>query len=90
MPVMLRRGVSSVCGSAGLVAGGGKLDAKVRLWRPAQWHGGDTGAVVLDAPAKELAEPGYCFDLEVLPYTAEGSDVFALAGARYNAVRICL
>ena len=40
--------------------------------------------------AQTLHEPGYVFALTSLPDAKPGSQLFALACARYNTVRICL
>ena len=40
--------------------------------------------------SQTLREPGYVFDLAVLPDAQPGSELFALACARYNVVKICV
>ena len=45
---------------------------------------------VLTEAAQTLKEPGYVFGLVVLPDAKSGSQLYALAGARYNTVHICL
>ena len=37
-----------------------------------------------------LKEPGYVFDLKVLPDCEPGSQIYAVAGARYNIVKIVI
>jgi len=75
----------------GLVTGGGKRDATVKIWHPSQWNGEKEGAaMVLHEAAQSPLEPGYVFALTTLPDTKPGSTLFALAGAWYNRVKICL
>ena len=45
---------------------------------------------ILKEATRTLKEPGYVFGLTVLPDAATGSNLYALAGARYNTVKICL
>jgi hypothetical protein len=45
---------------------------------------------VLTASAQVLDDPGYVVALALLPDTKPGSQLYALAGARYNRVSICL
>lgn len=40
--------------------------------------------------SRKLKEPGYVFALTVVPDSKHGSELFALAAARYNVVKICL
>ena len=40
--------------------------------------------------AQVLDEPGYVFDVCVLPDLQEGSELFCLGCARYNVVKVCL
>jgi hypothetical protein len=45
---------------------------------------------VVNAAAQILKEPGYIVSAAILPDKKAGSTLFALAGARYNVVKICL
>ena len=78
----------------GLATGGGKHDGIVRVWGRSQWQSTPTdksGYVpVLRDAMQTLREPGYCFGLAILPDAKPGSQLFALACARYNTVKICL
>jgi len=87
--------------TGGLLSGGGKMDATVRVWEasvisPAfllqgEKEGGrveEEGPVLTDA--RKLEEPGYVFDLKVLPDSEPGSKIYAVAGARYNVVKIVI
>ena len=82
--------------NGGLATGGGKHDATVRVWGPfrRQAEGeaveGDNGQLQTVLEATTLEKLGYCLALKALPDTKPGSGLFALAGARYNVVRICL
>ena len=82
--------------AGGLATGGGKKDGKVQLWAPSQWAQQGGGQVIttpiptLGEPAFRLHKPGYCFAMVVLPDAKPGSDLFALAAARYAHVDICL
>ena len=54
---------------------------------------GDDNAIassVLRHPAQRLKDPGFVNALVTVMDTKPGSPFFALAGARYNAVKICL
>jgi len=104
-----------------LVTGGGKHDAKVKVWNRRQLEGQDStkeageneaamlekatqisletrsGAENANSPiqvilkaSQVLPEPGYIVSAAVLPDQKPGSGHFALAGARYNVVKICL
>eukprot|EP00931_Biecheleriopsis_adriatica_P108502 TRINITY_DN82831_c0_g1_i1.p1 TRINITY_DN82831_c0_g1~~TRINITY_DN82831_c0_g1_i1.p1 ORF type:complete len:614 (-),score=116.72 TRINITY_DN82831_c0_g1_i1:5-1846(-) len=78
----------------GLATGGGKHDASVRVWDPSLWqqaaNAAEAATTAVSQDAIKLKEPGYVFALEVLPDTKPGSQLFALAAARYNVVKICL
>ncbi len=50
----------------------------------------DRPPIIHTAAARRLAEPGYVLALACLRDTKPGSDHFALAGARYNLVKIVL
>lgn len=85
--------ITCICAipGGGLATGGGKRDATVKIWHPSQWNGETEGeAVVLHEAAQSPLEPGYVFALVTLPDTKPGSMLFALAGAWYNRVKICL
>lgn len=87
-----------------LATAGGKMDASVVVWDRAQWEdnqedvaseqgaAGESGQSrgALYNPAQRLQDPGFVNALIVVPDKKPGSSLFALAGARYNAVRICL
>ena len=86
-----------------IITGGGKKDAKVRVWHRSQWEpspapagggamapAGASTALVLTDAAQTLKEPGYSFALTVLPDAKPGSKHYALASGRYNLVQICL
>lgn len=51
---------------------------------------GDRSNPVVITEARVLKEPGYIFDACVLMDSKPGSSLFAIAGARYNVVKICL
>jgi WD40 repeat protein len=95
--------VISMCSlpNGGVVTGGGKMDGSCQVWLPEQWRaptkeeGVDDSTVpatplLLNKPAKRLHEPGYSFALVALPDAKAGSDLFALAAARYNQIHVCL
>ena len=50
----------------------------------------DNPVLLLTEASQALKEPGYVFRLAVLPDSTAGSNCYALAGARYNTVKICL
>ena len=55
--------------------------------------GGDVrvpAPLVLREPSQTLHEPGYIFGMAVLPDAQPGSQLFAVACARYNVIKICL
>lgn len=77
----------------GILTAGGRMDATVRLWKS------DTIVAALQADDEEihiltestqLKDPGYVFDLKVLPDSQPDSDVYAVAGARYNVIKIVI
>jgi len=86
----------------GLLTGGGKLDATVQLWSLSQLSAnnnimegdGEEGATneskELSKSSQTITTLGYVFALEILPDRMEGSSQFAIAGARYNTVKIIL
>merc|ERR1711920_277547 len=70
----------------GLATGGGKQDATVRIWETSQWQNATTEAsAAILSEASALKELGYVFALTVLLDAKPGSQLFALAAARYNA-----
>lgn len=95
-----------------LWTGGGKTDAKVKVWQQSQWDNnsvGESNEIVREAGGKEgtenddggvkilrpedgrtLSKPGYSFDFAVLPDLKPGSELYAVAAARYNTVKIVL
>ena len=88
-----------------LVTAGGRHDGTVRVWDRSTWHRETDGAALATAEedahgacavvavrdsAQTLKEFGYVFGLAILPDAKQGSELYALAGARYNTVRICL
>ena len=84
----------------GLLTAGGKMDATVRLWEPenvtmALQNMKSEDDENEDVPTFEdcriLKEPGYVFDLKVLPESnLKSSNVYAIAGARYNVIKIVI
>ena len=74
----------------GLLTGGGKLDATVKLWSRDQLdRDEDVVETKLLTEARKLEKPGYVFDMRVLP-DSRGSGAYAIACARYNVVKIIL
>ena len=51
--------------------------------------GGDIPILAAE-DGRTLSKPGYSFDLEVLPDLKPGSELFAVAAARYNTVKVVL
>ena len=87
--------------NGGILTGGGKMDATVRVWDAAALSPALRDKVVheedvVDQPvpvlseADKLDEPGYVFDLKVLPDSEPASCLYAIAGARYNVVKVIL
>ncbi|KAL7545713.1 hypothetical protein ACHAWF_009065 [Thalassiosira exigua] len=78
-------------GSGGLLSAGCKMDATVRIWDASAYaddvDAGDEMKVVTGA--KVLKQPGYVFGLKVLP-DSNGSNVYAIAAARYNVIKIVI
>ncbi|KAL3944034.1 MAG: hypothetical protein SGBAC_001902 [Bacillariaceae sp.] len=88
----------------GLLTGGGKLDATVQLWNASQLSENNNNAMDVDETAEStkkesqqlpkcsqaISSLGYVFALEVLPNRMEGWSQFAIAGARYNTLKIIL
>ena len=69
------------------LSAGGKMDATVRVWESSADETGD-GAATWKA-ARILEEPGYVFDVQVLP-DSRRSGVYAVAAARYNVIKIVI
>ena len=83
--------------NGGILTGGGKMDATVRVWDAMAIsaaliqgeHANEEDVPVL-TEADKLKEPGYVFDLKVLPDADPSSTLYAVAGARYNVVKIVI
>merc|ERR1712194_282978 len=76
----------------GILSAGGKMDATVRVWDALVGVQEDDDAgddVKKITEAKILKQPGYVFDLQVLP-DSNGSGVYAIAAARYNVINIVI
>ncbi|KAL7537278.1 hypothetical protein ACHAXR_008672 [Thalassiosira sp. AJA248-18] len=75
----------------GILSAGGKMDATVRVWESlTAIKGSDSGDDVnVLTGAKKMKQPGYVFDLKVLP-DSKGSNMYALAAARYNVIKIVI
>lgn len=74
-----------------ILTAGAKNDAKVLLWE----NNSVTNAIQADdivtlTEAKQTKEPGYVFDIQVLPDSDPNSIAFAIAGARYNVIKIVI
>jgi len=84
--------------NGGLATAGGKHDGTVRVWARTQWESAaeapatddDSTLVVVRDPVQTLREPGYVTAMTILPDDKPGSQLFALACARYNTVKFCL
>ncbi|GFH51719.1 hypothetical protein CTEN210_08195 [Chaetoceros tenuissimus] len=84
----------------GLLTAGGKMDATVRLWEPENVTmalqnmksvDDENEDVPIFKDCRILKEPGYVFDLKVLPGSnLKSSNVYAIAGARYNVIKIVI
>lgn len=79
---------------AGILSAGGKMDATVRVWDALavsdaieDCNAGNEVRIVKEA--KIMKQPGYVFDLKVLP-DSNGSNVYAIAVARYNVLKIII
>ena len=80
-----------------LISTGGRMDATCRLWNSVDISNAiqattdesnkEDVKVLTDAPI--LKQPGYVFDLQVLP-DSNGSDVYGIAAARYNVIKIVI
>ena len=86
--------VQCICSlpDGGILTAGGKMDATVRVWDSvgATINYTDAGnEVKVFKEAKILKQPGYVFDLKVLP-DSNGSGIFAIAAARYNVIKIVI
>jgi WD40 repeat protein len=79
--------------NGGLLTGGGKNDATVKVWDKDLLTSNEDVTILVNtsaASAQHLAEPGYIFDACVLKDLKEGEEGFGLACARYNVVQLCL
>jgi|AntRauTorckE5430_2_1112549.scaffolds.fasta_scaffold00963_5 WD40 repeat protein len=82
--------------NGGILTGGGKMDATVRMWdsmaisTALQGNHENSEDVPVLMEADTLTELGYVFDLKVLPDAEPSSCLFAVAGARYNVVKIVI
>ena len=80
----------------GILTAGGKMDATVRVWEASiistalQSGGEEEEDTPVLSEANRLKEPGYVFDLKVLPDSEPDSNVYAIAGARYNVIKIVI
>ena len=85
------------------MTGGGKKDGTAKVWQPERWQqspaassaSADGGRQhrqpeVLEEPDQQLDSLGYAFDMEVLRDQKPGSKLFALAAAKYNAVKVLI
>jgi hypothetical protein len=86
--------------NGGLLSGGGKMDATIRVWEgsvistalngKADTEAKGESEVAVLTEANKLKELGYVFDLKVLPDSEAGSNLYAIAGARYNVIKILI
>lgn len=78
--------------NGGLLTGGGKLDAKLLLWKQSQLvSDGDSKRPLQAEAAQDLSSAcGYVFALDILHDLKPGSSQFAIAAGRYNVVKILL
>lgn len=79
-----------------IMSAGGKMDATVRVWDDPLASTTNKNSVSNDdeeakivTEARVMKEPGYVFDLKVLP-DSRGSNAYAIAAARYNVVKIVI
>eukprot|EP00546_Thalassionema_frauenfeldii_P017193 CAMPEP_0178899388 /NCGR_PEP_ID=MMETSP0786-20121207/2870_1 /TAXON_ID=186022 /ORGANISM="Thalassionema frauenfeldii, Strain CCMP 1798" /LENGTH=102 /DNA_ID=CAMNT_0020570235 /DNA_START=439 /DNA_END=747 /DNA_ORIENTATION=+ len=88
--------VRSICplpNNGGILTAGGKMDATVRLWDTTDimdaTSGNTNSNTDIVTTSEKLDEPGYVFDLKVLPDSNDTKEgVFAIAAARYNVIKI--
>jgi len=83
--------------NGGIITAGGRMDATCRFWNSVDISNAiqattdesneEEVKVLIDAPV--LKEPGYVFDLKVLP-DSNGSNVYGIAAARYNVIKIVI
>ena len=82
----------------GILTAGGKFDATTQLWcsdalwkvtKMSQGEDEDSEETVILSKPKKLKNPGYVFDLKVLP-DRNCSNVYAIAAARYNTINIII
>ena len=84
--------------NGGIITAGGRMDATCRLWK-SQDISNAIQATVDESNEEEevkvltgapvLKEPAYVFDLQVLP-DSNGSNVYGIAAARYNVIKIVI
>jgi hypothetical protein len=77
-----------------LLTAGGKFDATVQLWRSEALtkmtkSQDENDEIEIFGESKKLKNPGYVFDLKVLPDN-NGSTTYAIAAARYNTINIII
>ena len=67
------------------------MDATVKVWDGLSLlnESDNDGETLVLTEAKTLKEPGYVFDLKILP-DSKGSGVYAIAAARYNVIKIVI
>lgn len=79
----------------GMLTAGGKMDATTRLWdslvisNAIQSSNSSDDKLNVVSDAKVMKQPGYVFDLKVLP-DSNGSSAYAVAAARYNVIKIII
>lgn len=75
-----------------ILTAGAKMDAKVLLWETCDVMNAiqAEGDTITLTKAKQMKEPGFVFDLLVLSDSDPTSNVFAVAGARYNVIKIVI
>ena len=84
----------------GILTAGGKMDATVQVWKASSItkaiesdkgeESENNNTPVIVSESDKLKEPGYVFDLKVLPDSEPGSSLYAIAAARYNVVKIVI
>lgn len=91
-----RDSVKCICRlpDGGLLTAGGKFDATVQLWRSEALtkmtkSQDENDEIEIFGESKKLKNPGYVFDLKVLPDN-NGSTTYAIAAARYNTINIII
>lgn len=97
--------VQCICAlpDGGMLTAGGKMDATVKVWDSQAINGAlqndphqdeseedEKPPIFTNEQAKTLKEPGYVFDLKVLPDSNLDKKVYGVAGARYNVIKIII